>query len=119
MACGAVYSSAVLPFQAGDVRVMQKSARLFLHNISISIGEANLNTVHSVANETTRVHNAYCDLVSERSSLTPAKIAKLMEEESYLSADECLDLGLCDLVLDYNTEKIQEKKAIAKKKKKK
>lgn len=116
IACGAVYSSALLPFQAGDLRVMQKSARLFLHDMSLSIGQASLNTVKSVSNETSRLYKLYCENIAERSGLSFNVVDKMCKGETYLSSEECLKMGLCDLIISYKNKEPKQQALKGKKK---
>lgn len=108
VACGAVYSAAVLPFQAGDIRGMHRSARLFFHPISLGIGEASLNALNAVTKETERLYQLYCDHVAERSGLPSRKVGHLCEVESYLDINDCAALGLTDIIYEYNDNKYVE-----------
>lgn len=103
--CGAVYSSAVLPFQAGDLRLMFPSSRLFFHDMSLGIGDATLKTVKSVVSETNRLYKLYCDYVALRVGCSPKFIDSLCQKESYLSATQCISLRLTDDMLIFNNNK--------------
>ncbi len=101
IACGAVYSSAVLPFEAGDIRAMQKSSRLFLHDMSITMMDATLKTVKSVTSETQRLYKLYCNYISERTGLSLVRVDAMLQEDTYLSSEDCLELGFTDAVIDH------------------
>lgn len=105
VACGAVYSSAILPFEAGDVRLIYNSSRLFFHDMSVSIPEGTRKTIESITYETNRLYDMYCGYVAERSKLQPKNINQLCVEEKYLDAKECKELGLADIVIPYTEKK--------------
>src|SRR5271170_2687476 len=65
--CGAVYSAAVLPFEAGDVRIMYKSARMLLHDMSMNLGEIKLDAIKNVAKETGRIYDLSLQYLAKRS----------------------------------------------------
>ena len=52
IASGVVYSAAVLPFSAGDLRVMQKNTKLFLHPFSLTVEDATIKTIDMTSKET-------------------------------------------------------------------
>jgi ATP-dependent protease ClpP protease subunit len=103
---GAVYSCAILPFQAGDYREMQRNSRMFFHPMSLSLGQSNLKSMNIVANETKKLYDLYCEVVSKSSGMKPAKVAGLCESETYLSSNECLKMGLCDHVQKNNKKPV-------------
>lgn len=106
VACGAVYSSAVLPFVAGDIRVAQRSSRFLLHQMSLGgVNEINLTTVKTIATETTRLHKLYCEYVSNASLVSTESVATWCESETYLSAEEANKYGIVQKVIEFNPKK--------------
>lgn len=103
---GAVFSAAVLPFLAGDIRVLQPSARLMLHDMSVGMGEASLKQVRSVVSATNKMYDLYCHYVSSRSKLTAKQVNEFCQAETYVNAKECLKYGLTDVVEKENNKKL-------------
>lgn len=116
--CGAVYSSAIMPFEAGDFRVMYKSSRLFFHDMSLNIGDAGFRTVRAAVNETSKLYALYCQYISERASMAPERVSELCRRESYISSEDCLTMGLVDKVIGPNDSKFEAAKSKVKSKKK-
>jgi ATP-dependent protease ClpP protease subunit len=104
-ACGAVYSSAVLPFEAGDNRFIFPSSMLFFHDMSVSIPESHRKTITSVNKQTDFLYDLYCEYIADRAKIAPKQIDKLCMEETYLNSKECLDFNLVDTVIPFNDKK--------------
>jgi ATP-dependent Clp protease, protease subunit len=104
--CGAIYSAAVLPFSAGDVRIMYKSTRMLLHDMSMHLGEIKLDAIKNVAKETGRIYDLSLEYLSKRSGMPVSKLNELCQNDTFLSADECKKMGLVDEVVKDNLNKI-------------
>jgi ATP-dependent Clp protease protease subunit len=96
---GAIYSSAILPFQAGDHRVLYPNARLFFHDMSVTMGSVTAKSALTALKEVDVLYSQYCDLVSKRSKLSPKDISAFCQEETYMVADRALALNLIDEVV--------------------
>jgi ATP-dependent Clp protease, protease subunit len=122
VASGAIYSIAALIFSAGDSRIIYPSARMFFHPISFNSGHVNLNQVKVIAAETQRLSDLYCEFIANRSGLPLNMVQEMCNNETYLSAEECLANNLADGIIRYNKNKfdgqVKEKKAAKKKAKK-
>jgi ATP-dependent Clp protease protease subunit len=95
---GLIASAAVLILAAGDVRVMTKEAWVMVHEDSGRI-KGNIVTMELEALHFRRLENQWAGLLAER-TLTKAEVwTKLHKETTYLSAEECLALGLVDKVI--------------------
>jgi ATP-dependent Clp protease, protease subunit len=106
--CGAVYSAAVLPFEAGDVRLMYKSARLLLHDMSMNLGEIKLNAIKNVAKETGRVYDLSLAYLAKRTGLKYKELHDLCQNDTFLNASECVKYGLVDKIIQDNSHKLGE-----------
>lgn len=104
--CGAIYSSAIMPFMAGDHRLMQQSASLFFHDISVGVGEARLSTIKSVTKGTEHLYSIYCNNVAGRSKLKVSQVKDLCINETYVGSKECLKLGLTQDIIKFNNKKL-------------
>lgn len=103
--CGAVYSAAVLPFEAGDLRLMQESTRLFFHDMILSIGDATLSNVSMNTAECTKMLELMTGYIAKRAEMKPAKVLDMCKRETYVNAPEALALDLCDGVIENNYSK--------------
>lgn len=98
-ATGLVASAAVLVFMAGDSRRMTPSAWLMVHEDSLSgLKNKKVHEVEKEVGHARRLENQWCELLASVSSLTMLKWSKLHRNETYLSHQECLDLGLLNEV---------------------
>lgn len=110
-ACGSVGSAAVLPFLAGDIRLMNKNARMFLHQPNVTLGAGvPAGALEGISLEMNKLFNSYLDLMKDNSFLKKAECKKLCDDESYLSAKECLDMGFSDATIMPNKRKRTIKK---------
>jgi ATP-dependent protease ClpP protease subunit len=102
IACGMVGSAAVLPLMAGDERRIQKSAKIFLHDGSISMGgEFDMKSIKSLTLDSERINVIYNGYLSERTGLPVKKIQELCFNNTYLSAKESIKLGFVSSVVPY------------------
>ena len=100
---GAVYSAAVLPFLAGDRRVMYQSSRLLLHPVKIGMsGEENLMSLSAVSKNMKDIAELYFRYVAANSGLTFKEVEKMCETETFLTSKECKQMGLCDKIINNN-----------------
>ena len=96
---GAVHSAAVLPFEAGDYRMMYPSTRMLLHDFSMNIHDSTLTNLETFHNELKDLFKIYCAYVSQRSNLTEEHVKGLMKKETYLSATTAKELNLIDAII--------------------
>ncbi len=106
VACGAVFSSAVLPFVAGDIRVAQPSSAFLFHQLSLELSEAPLSAVRAVTAETSRLFKTYCDYVAEASKLTSEAVGLMCSREVYLPAADAVTRGIVHALVPYTKKKV-------------
>lgn len=122
VAIGEVASAAVLPFVAGDVRLMYRNSQIFLHETrSIfpsehAIKQADLTKVAFNGED---VFQTYCNLLAENVKIPVSKIMNMCIDETYLNPEQAGKVGFCDGIHDYNQSKTEDRssdlgKAIAK-----
>ena len=104
---GIAASIASLIAMAGDTVYMPENAMMMIHN-PLSWGFGNANDLRKEAETLDKVREAmipaYLNKAGEK--LTEEKLIELLDAETWLTAQECLDYGLCD-------ELLAEKKAAA------
>jgi len=102
---GSALSSAALILQAGDVRQIAPHARVMLHYGS---EEVQTDTPHVVRNrigqESVRVARLMEDVFLERMrrvnpACTRAHVKKILEVDTYYSAEEAVEMGLADEII--------------------
>jgi ATP-dependent protease ClpP protease subunit len=117
--CGFVGSAANLLFVAGDERYMYKSCRMYLHDGSASIGgDFSERALKSVSNEMVVLEDLYNDYMAENSHLTAKKVKEMCRAETYLSAEDCVRMGIADYLINDFPKKLKKLKKSKKKAKK-
>lgn len=84
---------------AGDEVIMPKTAVMMIHN-AWTIAAGNAAELRKVADDLDVINKASRQAYLEKAGdkLTEEKLTALLDAETYLTADECLNLGLCDQV---------------------
>lgn len=96
---GLAASAASLIVQAGDHRVMMQSSQMMIHEAwGGFVGGA--DDMVEYAKVLDRINDAMADAYSVRSGADRDEILSLMEAETWMSADEAVQLGLADEVID-------------------
>ncbi len=97
-AYGEVASAAVLILAYGAVRRMTKEAWVMVHEDS---GKCNgdVSTVEKRAKHWRRMEDQWNLLLSQNTNADVETWAQLHKDETYLSAEECLNLGLIDEII--------------------
>lgn len=104
---GSAYSMASVVLQAADHRVMTPNSKLMVHYGNSSIGEAHNKTLYRTAEEIKKLDRKtesiyYQQILKKRKDFTKQDLKKLLEHDTYLSATQCLQLGLVDEI--YNPQ---------------
>lgn len=84
---------------AGDTIEMPKNTFQFVHN-AIGLQYGNADDFREFAEVLDKITESIKATYAKRTGLDGAKLQELFDKESYLTADECLALGLCDDVTD-------------------
>lgn len=99
-AYGCVMSMASAILQAADVRVMGKSCRMMIHRGETAL-DGEFNTVKKAMQEQLELDKMLCDVYYDKMTdknpdFKRAALEKLMDTDSYFSAERALELGLID-----------------------
>lgn len=98
---GLAASIASVIAMAGDAIFMPKNTMLMIHNPwTVAMGNANelRKTADSLDKMTNSIVSAYLDKANEK--LNEDTVKSLMDEETWLTANEALDYGLADEILE-------------------
>lgn len=97
---GMVASMASVLLQAGDVRIMDKRAKLLIHEGSMSLrGDMSVGEMEDAQFFSKMVRDDILDIYVERSNMTKKQIeAKWKRRDWLLTADEALKYGFVDVV---------------------
>jgi ATP-dependent protease ClpP protease subunit len=87
---GIAASTAGWLFAAGRKRYMADYAKVMMHNP--------YNSNSEVDKALKEFQDSICTMLSERSQMDKANVLDLMNKETWLNADECMAVGLCDVV---------------------
>jgi ATP-dependent protease ClpP protease subunit len=101
---GCVQSIASLIFQAADHRILAPETRFMIHNGSVELEHAtDADTMVAIGKEIAKNNDRYHQLLAERSKLPIATVKKYCRDEAYFSAEEAVEAGFADEVIDVNT----------------
>ncbi len=82
---------------AGDTVIMPKNAVMMIHNAWV-VAAGNAAQLRKTADDLDVINaasvQAYLDKAGDK--LTPEKLTEMLDEETYLTADQCIELGLAD-----------------------
>lgn len=97
---GCAMSMATIVLQAGDKRIIGKSARLMIHKGEMALND-HVTNVENAVKESKEVEknmiDIYLDKIQEvNPDFKKSQIQRMMSFDTYLSAEKCLDLGLVD-----------------------
>lgn len=81
---------------AGDTIYMPKNAMMMIHN-PWTFGLGNAAEFRKLAEDLDKIREGLIVAYEERSALTRDEIIELMDDETWLTADECFEYGFCDV----------------------
>lgn len=91
---------------AGNSICMPKSSMQMIHN-AWTLAMGNANELRKMADDLDKINEVVISAYMSKFKGTENELRKLLDNESYLTADECLKYGLCTKVLE-DTEETQE-----------
>lgn len=109
---GIAASAASVVAMAGDRIVMGPCAELMIHNAwTIAMGNANdLRQVADGLDKTsTAMKEAY--LLKTNGKIDEAKLSEMLDNETFLTARECLEYGFCDEIEGVTDQDLEQAKA--------
>ena len=99
---------------AGDTVIMPKNAVMMIHNAWV-VAAGNATQLRKTADDLDVINaasvQAYLDKAGDK--LSPEKLTEMLDEETYLTADQCIELGLADKYDDSAEEETDTAKAEA------
>ena len=111
---GFAFSIASVIAMAGDTVIMPKNAVMMIHNAWV-IAAGNATQLRKTADDLDVINaasiQAYLDKAGDK--LTPEKLTEMLDAETYLTADQCIELGLADKYDDSAEEETDTAKAEA------
>lgn len=107
---GVAYSVAFLILQACDERVMGIGTSALIHNMWMSVS-GNAKELRKAADDLDVLMESNRKIFLERSSLGEQQLSEMMEEETFLTPEQCLEYGFIDKVDSYQADEkeIQER----------
>lgn len=99
LATGMVASAATLILAAGDTRKMTKEAWVMVHEDGVSKLRGKVTELEEFACMLRQRENQWNVLLEERTGTTAADWTKINKRDSYLTAKQCLVLGLIDEIV--------------------
>ena len=103
---GIAASAASIIAMAGDKIFMPKTAMMMIHNCWTWL-EGNAKELRKTADDMDKLATAYKAAYLSKINITEERLDELLEEESYLTADECIEMGFADEILE-----LEEKNSI-------
>ena len=102
---GTAASMAAVLFAAGDERVMLPNARVMIHDplISSGIGGSTL-TIKSISDDLMKTREIVAKILAKHTHKTLKEIYKKTEKDSYFYAEEAIEYGLADRIINKFTQ---------------
>lgn len=106
---GVAYSVAFLILQACDERIMGLGTSALVHNMWMSV-DGNAKELRKAADDLDVLMESNRKVFLERSTLKEDDLIEMMEAETFLTPDQCLEYGFIDKVDSYQADQkdIQE-----------
>ena len=97
---GFACSAATIIFCAGDVRTMGSIALMMIHNCMSYLGYANSNEMRKAAEDNDKINQSSIEAYKLVSNLSEEEIRQMMDNATWLTAQECLKYGFATEVAD-------------------
>ena len=97
---GDASSMAALLFAAGDTRCILPHSRVMIHDPLVQQISGSTMKIKDCADSLLRIRSAMADILSKRTGRTVEEILEKTEQETTFSAQEAVEFGLADQVLD-------------------
>lgn len=96
---GIAASSASVIAMAGDKIFIPRTALMMVHNCwTIVMGNA--EELRKTADDMDKIAEAYKSAYMSKVNITKEKLEELLENETYLTAEECVEMGFADEILE-------------------
>jgi len=104
---GFACSIASVIFMAGDKRVINKASLLMIHNAWV-FAEGNAEQLRKQADDLDKITSASINAYMEKVNIDENKLKQLMDNETWLTYSECLEMGFATEVNEKATEKASQ-----------
>jgi len=96
---GFACSAASVVFMAGDERIMSASSMLMIHNAWMwAAGDA--NELRKEADDLEKINEASSNAYLEHINISKEQLQEMLDKETWLTAQEALDMGFCTTVVN-------------------
>lgn len=92
-------SAASIIAMAGDEIVMPSNTLMMIHNCW-TLGIGNANELRKVASDMDKIMDAVIQCYLSKVKITEDELRNLLDEETYLTAQEALEKGFCDRIIE-------------------
>lgn len=100
---GVAYSVAFLILQACDERIMGLGTSALIHNMWMSVA-GNAKELRKAADDLDVLMESNRQVFLERSNLEEQRLIEMMDAETFLTPDQCLEYGLIDKIDSYQAD---------------
>lgn len=99
---GVACSIATVIAMAGDRIVMPQNSMMMIHNPMYGVSFGNAKDLRKMADDLDKIRESSISayLAKAQDQLSREQLLEMLDQETWLSAKECFDLGLCDEVVD-------------------
>lgn len=94
---GVVASAAVTVFMAGDERIMSNASLIFIHN-AWTYGSGDANAFRKQAEDLDKYTEQSIKAYIEHINISEEELKQLMDEETFLDPEQCLEMGFCTFI---------------------
>lgn len=92
-------SAASIIAMAGDQIIMPKNTLMMIHNCwTITLGNA--NELRKTADDMDKIMESVMNCYLSKVNISKDELKELLDNETYLTADEALEKGFCDTIID-------------------
>lgn len=105
-------SAASIIAMAGDKVIMPSNTLMMIHNCW-TFGVGNANELRKTASDMDKIMNAVIQCYLSKVNIAEDELRNLLDEETYLTADEALEKGFCDEVQELTDNKGVQQNALS------
>lgn len=102
---GFACSAATIIFAAGDERIMGSIALLMIHNCMSYVGYANSEELRKAAEDNDKINSSSIEAYKSIVNISEEEIKTLMDNESWITANEALEMGFATKIADSEDNK--------------
>lgn len=97
---GFACSAATIIFCAGELRTMSSLGLMMIHNCMSYLGFANSEEMRKAAEDNDKINQSSIEAYKKVSNLSEEEIKEMMDNETWLTAQECVDYGFATDIED-------------------